>query len=398
MYRVDKNKLSEIENDFSAMRVGSYQYAEESLSNHLSDVFNKNISVQVIKSNEKKNIFVMCVLPEKSIVDKVTMAVMRGDTGLKTVSSLWQKCNNWTVQIDEKICNTKFTNRELTGLTLHEVGHIMDTNSVLNRLNSIMQFTLASASAKDSRSLSSKIYSSIAKLPVIQACMYGNSDSLKKELKADKFASDLGYTTDLVSAMNKIESLAGTKLRDSDKGVELMTNFSLNTVHQLQDRKANLVKYRMNKLKFALPNNFLHESVDEFCDNHLSRKDEDIYSYADMALDKEYFTEFLGIGKVKLDRITQMQVDYVAAKIDTIQNADDKIMLLTYVNSKIELCDYYMILLDNPNASKKYIVTNGMNELLSFKSQLCALRIRILNYRIKDPNKLVVYYPDKYNG
>ena len=92
-----------------------------------------------------------------------------------------------------------------------------------------------------------------------------------------------------------------------------------------------------------------------------------------------------------------MHLDYIQAKITEISSADDKIMLLSYINSKLELCDYYLGILDNQKLSKKFIVPNSRSQLVGFKNQLNRLRDMVLKYKIPNDN-LVVFYPNKYDG
>lgn len=397
MFIIKKEKLQPIENAFSIIKNGDYKNGENELSKNLSDIFKKKISVNIIPVSKSKQFFAMCVIPEESTMNKIASSIMNNKTTLQTVTSLWKKCNTWKVEIDANILTPSFTDRELAGLLMHEVGHIIDTNSVPVRINTIIQYTMAKANAKASSSLSHKTYQALVKIPIVHACTCGDTETIKKELKADKFAANCGYLTDLMSAMTKIERICSTRLA-TDKSIESATNFSINVVNQLRERKAELARTNMGVLKEKLSNNYMKECVDDFIYNVLTQKDEVIYENADLIEKKEYYTEFLGIGKKKLDPITQTQLDYIQAKIDGMESIDDKIMLLSYTNSKLELCDYYLDLLHNPKLAKKYIIPNSEQQLVRFKARLNQLREFILKYKIQDRDRFVVFYPNKYEG
>lgn len=393
MFKLNKEESQKIENACGMLKSGDKNEGINILESVLSKSFKKSFSVNVVETNKRKQFFVMYVIPEDSVVDKITSSVMSGKSNLNTMTSLWKKCEKWTVEIDSAILDTKFTDRELTALILHEVGHTVDTNSVPMRLTNIISFKLASSNMKNSKSLSSKVYSSLAKIPIIASCMY-DENSIKKEIKADKFASACGYAIDLVSAINKLEGMIGSRNPVSQGAAD----FSLNTVGALRNRKLELVKESVNTLLENLPNNTMQTNVLKFGEELKNDSESMIYEKADLIVKNTYFTEFLNITKKKLDKIKQSQLDYIQAKIDDIDSVDDKLALLTYANSKLELCEYYLELLNNPVASKRYVIPNSEKQLIQFRNQLNILRGMIFKYKIQKGDDFVVFYPDKYEG
>lgn len=397
MFKVKPEKLQEIENAFSTLKQGDAGTARDDIAKSLSTIFGKNIGVKIVPANQSKQFFVMCVIPKESVVDKLAESILSEKSNLSTMTSLWKKCQDWTVEIDGNVLNPNFTNRELTGLLMHEVGHIIHTNSVPMRISNIIQFELANASMKEKSSLSNKMYRALVKIPIIHACTCGDGVSLKKELKADHFAMQCGYTNDLVNAMTKIENICSTRI-PTESSIRGATNFAVNSLKQLQERKASIVRRNYITLRKRLGDTYMRECVDEFIKDVLVQKDEVLYESVDLVTKKEYYMEFLNVWKKKLDPVTQTQIDYIAAKMDGIKTVSDKVMLLSYLNSKIDLCEYYLGLLKDPKLAKRYVIINNEKQLRRFIEQLNVLRDRILSIRIRDDDNYVVFYPQGYEG
>ena len=77
---------------------------------------------------------------------------------------------------------------------------------------------------------------------------------------------------------------------------------------------------------------------------------------------------------------------------------DDRVMLITYANSKLDLCNYYLDIYKNPELSKKFIIPNTERQLLSFQQQLNDIREAIIKKSLVKDNDFVVFYPSGYEG
>ena len=103
--------------------------------------------------------------------------------------------------------------------------------------------------------------------------------------------------------------------------------------------------------------------------------------------------------KKKMKRIDPSIVDYVNIRKDDIKSNDDKLMLVSYIYSKLDLIDYYLAIMNNPKYERKYIFANSKNELIRMKMQLEKIRDIIVNYRIPETKySIQVVYPDGYYG
>lgn len=398
MFTVKKEKLQEIENAFSRLQTGNDGGARDEITKALSNIFHKNIGVKIVPENQSKQFFGMCVIPQESVIDKITDSILSEKSNIETMTSLWKKCDNWTVEIDGNVLKNNFTNRELTGLLMHEVGHIIHTNAVPTRIGNIIQFELANVSMKDKASFGNKMYRALVQLPIVQACVCSDPNGLKNELKADGFAMSCGYKNDLFTAITKLEHICATRV-PMESSIRGATNFSVNTIKQLQERKASLARKNCFTLRNRLANgSFAQECVDEFINGVLVKEDKLLYESVDIAQKQDYYVEFLNVLKKKLDPVTQTQIDYIAANLDDIKTVSDKVMMVSYTNSKIDLCEYYISLLRDPAMNGRYRILNTERQLQNFLVQLKSLREKILAVKIKDNDQYVVFYPAGYEG
>ena len=105
------------------------------------------------------------------------------------------------------------------------------------------------------------------------------------------------------------------------------------------------------------------------------------------------------MGKIeKLKRIPSNVVSYVQDEGDAIKDEIDKQMILQYAYKRIEFIDWYCELLDV--GSKKYIVEQSREELLSIKMQLIKAIDTIENRPLPKRGDILgsIEYPEGYEG
>ena len=160
MKTLNKNDLSKIESIFSELKNGNSdgKSSLKELENILNNTYNKSFKVVIISSEKRRYSFVMSVIPEKSIIDKVTNAVANDKTKTDTMVDIWKKCKNWLVEIDSRILDKTFTDRELTALLLHEIGHVIDSDSIPKRIIEVVQYGIVSSSFEAKSLLKKKMF------------------------------------------------------------------------------------------------------------------------------------------------------------------------------------------------------------------------------------------------
>lgn len=397
----------EFEAIFSELKNGmKKQDAIKKLEVTLKKIYKKDFTVKIIKTKERKYSFVMSVIPEQSALDKITSNLLNEKSKKETITDLWEKCNKWTIEIDERVLDNSFTDRELSALLLHEIGHVVCTDSVPTRIKMVIQYSFVSMPFQSKSILKQKMFKKMIQIPLINACVYGNTRTdLKKELKADQFSVKNGYLNELISAMTKIEQRGL-----SHENLSSSTDYMKKSIEMLQKRKAKLVKESYEEITGRLPQDmYMRETVNELINDicnpfqKTTYTDEWLYESVnneiDSIIEDSYITEFLDIRKKKLKPVNQNEIDYVAMKSQDIQSIDDKIMLMSYINSKLDMIEYYLSIMDNPKTAKKYIIPNSENQLNRYRVQLLQIKKYITNYKIPDNSQLIVsWYPKGYEG
>ena len=215
---LNRKNFDSIENAFFILKGDNQnkeaiQLIKESLEKSFDCEFDINIIPSIDTMN--KNLFVMSVYPEIPVIDKIISAVM-SDKGTDAIKSLWEKNKKWTIEIDAKILDDRIidcTKEELTAVLLHEVGHIVCSSSIPNRVSLILRYEIMKSSFKSRMMLKDKVFRLIMSLPVLDACISDNKrdvSSIKEEIKADKFVKKMGYQKELYSVLTKIAEFANS--------------------------------------------------------------------------------------------------------------------------------------------------------------------------------------------
>lgn len=404
--KLNKDKFTAIEGAFLMLKEDSLADAPKTvIKDNLESVFDGfKFTIRVVDTHNPKVTFVMSVFPEVDTASKIVSAMLTGHEE-KIISDLWKKNTKWVIEIDKAIFDgIGFTNKELTALLLHEVGHITITNSIPTRLYTIMSYEVAKTKASNKALIKDELFRSIMSLPILDACVSDKAhSSIRDEIKADKFAKKMGYSNELYSALTKLtDSSRGTSRNDD---ISKLTNFSLSTLDELKERKANLVKKNLIGLSESCNSPYIKEVIDEFVEKVLTEregtfidKNDYIWTRINDDINNYYTTEFFGITKT-LKRIEPADIDYVMIKMEGIKSETDKLMLITYIHSKLDLIDYYLSILKDHKLSRKYTIPNSIPQLEGFRERLMVYRDNILKYRIPDKfNGILVAWPEGYEG
>ena len=388
----------------------------------LSSTFGKTFHVNVIKPKRNAPFYIMSIFPEESTLDKLVASILNEEPD-KELKAIWDENKVWIIEIDSRILTGSFVNansKELTALLLHECGHVIYSNSIPQRMSKVMKYQYAKASIGTKNVMKNGIFKKVLQIPILKACIFENYKThanLKKEVKADIFAVKMGYGEELDSVLNKIIAYSdenkptGAHIdqtpQDVYQAMRSDTDFSINLIEDLKKREAKLTKANFQKMLLDLPSEYtskilggLESSL--FKGNYSKPGDAMTESLMDVvqSLDEHaYMTEAFSILKKKMKRIDPSIVDYVNIRKDDIKSNDDKLMLVSYIYSKMDLINYYLSIMENPKYERKYIFANSRNELLRMKMQLEKLREIIVNYRIPETKYgIQIVYPDGYYG
>ena len=387
----------------------------------LNEVFNNksifksntkyDFNVSVVSSNK---LFVMSVYPERSTIDKIVTALANGSDE-KVISKLWETNKTWTIEIDKNIISSNqsapglyidLSPKELTAMLLHEIGHIMNSNSIIGRVNLILKYEIARAGFKVKALVNDFAFRNIMSLPILDSCIADKKKSgkdLADEIRADKFVTSMGYRNELYNSLKKVSA----KLKsDADKDLREISSFSVDKLKELDERKDKLVKSDLLRLKEETTSPFLESVLDDtinmiFIDGENMYEGEKLdlsYERADNLIDK-YVTEFFIFGQKDLKKIDPAELDYILVQMEGIKNHNDKMMLISYIYSKLDIINYYIDILQSPKLSKKYYVPHTMSQLQQMKERLLSYRDAIIKYKIPERNNnILVQWPNGYEG
>lgn len=406
----NKDVLNKLEDLFNLLlqQPDNRQYMEY-IGQSLSYLTDKNIYVLVIRPDSKhQDCSAMSVFPDFSSLDIIVEGILnqREDYVIKR---LWEGCEDWFIEIDIRILDgdLKLTARELTALTLHEIGHVLYSNSIPHKINTIIKLEVAKAPKLTSLILSNKLFSKILALPIVNLSnMTRSKESLKKEIQADRVAVSFGYRDDLISAIDKIIKISGFSVDTSEKETQELSMFSLRCINDLIERKNHLVKkdlitilsntssiYEKNLLDSVMKT-FIRKPFSSISEN---AKDELIEKTINKITDEFYMSEFFLTSTKRLKRIDPADIDYIGLEINDIRTNDDKMMIVTYIHNKLDIIDYYLDIIDSGNT--KLIVPHSKKELLRMKDILNEYRVSAINKRMPEYRyNIKINYPEGYEG
>ena len=412
--RLKKEAFKSIDNAFLVLQEDkASETGKKIIKDSLNEIFDVEFDIEIIPVNDNSPLFVMSVFPEKSVVSKIISSVTTNSGNIETIKKLWQQNKKWTLEIDERILNKNFincSNRELTALLLHEIGHVVCTNSIPSRISTIIQYEIAKSKLENKILAADKLFSKILALPILNACVSDSRKSdkpLSVEIKADNFAKKMGYQQELLSVLKKITTNQKyPKGGTINKNMEEMTKFSINTLNQLKAREDNLLKKNLISLKKECVSPYIESYIDDFYNTIFETGDKSISSIEHLtfmenradSIVENYYTEFF-FGKKKLSKIDPAELDYIDIKTNEIKNENDKMMLISYIHSKLDIIDFYLEILKDPKLAKKYNVPNSADQLERMRTRLLTSRENILKYKIPERNKgIIIAWPENYEG
>lgn len=417
--RLSRTAMADIDKAFDILKENQdSKVGIDMIKSALENCFDYTFNIRIIKPNPENRdftnmLFVMSVYPEISTVDKIISATI-ANSDIESIKKLWETNKKWEIEIDGRLFDTSIitcSNRELTSILLHEVGHIVYSNDIPSRVSTILKYEIMKSKMKNRLLLKDRVFRLIMTLPILDACVNdtGDKTSLKEELKADTFVKKMGYSKELQSMITKIMKIQKSNMT-RDVKMKKANDFSMQFLDDYQSRKDALAKKSLFGIKkynesvyidniLNEINESLFESFDDTMSMTLSNKVQYMQERADKIVEDGYFTEFFIFGKKKLKKIEPYEIDYCVVKLESCTSLTDKMMIITYISSKLDLVNYYISILENPKESKKYNIPNSKQQLVDFKNRLEILREKAINFKLPEKDKhILVKWPTGYEG
>lgn len=413
LLKINKDVFTNMENAFTKLKTSEGDItAASQLADALHTLTGKNFIVTVVgeRNLAKEECVVMSIYPEESTIDAVINAIVLEQND-SIITKVWNETMKWNIEIDRKILTDKanLSEKELTALILHEVGHIVYSNTIPARLSRVVRLEYAKSNLVQKQLLKDTLFGKILSFPILHACNANvNKSNIKTELQADKYAVKAGYGNELKSAMDKVFVLAGSSNSNTDDELKSLYGFSIDSLTALQKRQNSLVRRNFGKMIISTPSKFakgvitkLNSSLSGNTDINgsvtESVKDEYIHNRIQKITDDFYCSEFFFNRVHKLKRIDPADIDYIGMEVDNIKSNDDKMMIVTYIYNKLDTIDYYLAILDSKNP--RYAVPHSRESLISMRNTLEKYKADALARKLPSVSYTVgIQYPAGYEG
>ena len=397
--------FSDIKEDFSKSKASCNK-----IENILNNSLHKKMTINIINPSSNNTFFVMSIFPEKSTLDKIVEAIVNSEDS-KLIQKIWEETNEWIIEIDKRVFDDKVVNvtpKEMTALLLHEIGHMVYSNSIPQRISRVVKFEFVKLNIGKKKILQNKTFGSVLKLPIADACTYRNGeakDNIGKELKADLFVTKMGYGPELESILRKFSEIPIKS--ENDDSMKQSTAFSVDIINNFEKRKAAVAKKNLNDLATKIPSEYIKSTINDLSNLLFSAKGnkpeevrmEYIEERANEIADGAYITEFFDFRVKKFKRIDPRKIDYIDIQRQNIRNNDDKMILLNYIYTNLDKINYYLAILDNPEYSRKYRIEDSREQLEHYKNRLLKSRDIVVNYKIPEVHYgIEITYPAGYEG
>lgn len=375
--------------------------------------FDINFTINIV-NNDTREFFGMSIYPNKNQIEKIIDAIVNKKSSTDVVIDLWQKTDEWVLEIDSILLYDKNLNAnpaEIVAVLLHEIGHVVYSNSIPQRVNRILRYKMMHANLALKKLISWPKAQKIIQLVFVDACSSKNFryTNLKTERVADQFVEKMGYGENLNNFIDKLVATQGNRLvnrteEQVDQDVTATVNWTFVNIAELEFRRSNLRTTLQTEL-LKNPSRFVRDIVYDIRSTFFG-KGESENPYTD-AVREQYLTNEFNVivkegllsifdknGKVK--KITQADIDILSVEVGRIENEDDKIYVLDLIYDKLSAINAALDLIKNGQKEK---VPVSKDTLESFKAQLERMRIMALETPIK-PKQYGVFikYPKGYEG
>jgi predicted transcriptional regulator len=383
----------------------------DAIKRTLKRMFDLNIDITLV-NNTTNNFFGMVIYPSISSMDKVLDAIVKEKTTTDRILELWAENKEWYLEIDSILLYDRHLNcnpAELTAVMLHEIGHVIYSNTIPQRVTKIIRSELVSLTYSMKELCKKSIVSKLFELCIIEACSSKDYTfhSTHNEVDADRFVMKMGYGQELDNFVGKLLATQGFKDINNDDGeldanVKIMSRWAVDNITEIQMRKTKL-KHSLDIEMLRTPSVFIKDAMQKIKDIFV-KKEGSAYKQAlsEQTLLKthtkivtESILDFVdNIGKIK--KIQQVDIDIIAVQIEKMENQDDKIYLLDLIYDKIELVHTALDMIEKGKTDK---VSQSKVTLLGFQTQLEKMRNQILTTKVKEKQYGVfIKYPAGYEG
>lgn len=390
----------------------SRQDVEESLRN-IERVLQRKYDLQfnvTLVDNKSNQFFGMSIYPSRNLVDTLVDEILNKKSKSDAIEQLWAQNKKWYLEIDSLLLHDPTLNTnpaEMVAVLLHEIGHIVFSNSVPARINKVLRYELMKLSFNMKKLVKWKKSQALFSLVFAEACG-SKSFSLRRELDADKYVVKMGYGSNIADFIEKLLLANGNSMvdrteREMEKDVRSITTWTLENIGELEYRKTKLRSMLQTEI-LKNPSVYVRNMVFNIKTKFFGGND--VNSYKEIVAEQYLIREHQTIVREglldlfdkygKLKKIKQSDIDIIEVEKGRISNEDDKIFVLDMIYDKLDEINAGLDLIAQKKSDRVYV---SKDKLVGFKNQLEKLRKETLEVKIKDKQYgLFIQYPEGYEG
>lgn len=387
----------------------------QTISRVISRRFDLNFTINLIQ-NKQNTFFGMSIIPAHSLMDTFLARIINEKAPQDTLNELWAQNKDWTLEVDSILLydtNLNANPAEMVAILLHEIGHVVFSNTVPQRINKVMRLELMKLSYTAKKIVRWKRAQHLFDFVFVEACGSKNFH-LTHELEADKFVVKMGYGQNLSEFVQKLLTTQGNALinrseKAMEKDVQAIVQWSVDNLTELE--------FRTTKLRAMLQTELLRSSSlvvrdiaarikkSFFGSNEKNTFDtivqeqyllQEYKRVKELEPTKEGFFGLFDSKTKKLKKLTQSDIDVITIEMARIVNQDDKIYVLDLIYENL---DIVLTGLEMYTRKDNDRVPVSKDTLLRYKKELEELRKQVLAVKIKEPQYGVfVKYPKGYEG
>jgi hypothetical protein len=346
-----------------------------SLKSALNKFFTDAECKEVIyTSNTDKCFFGMCVMPQ---IDGTQVEhIITSEDPFRVT--------HYYLEIDSKLLSPvlNLTTKELTAVTLHEIGHMVNTAAPADEVRQELDVYLM----KNDETLSLKDSANYREL-----IAYGFKDAMHKitsmfvgsnyeEVLADQFVIDCGYGDALVSALNKITHNTRSLNRDvSNKFI--VFSWMMRIYKNVTERRITAM-HALRKARSYTPSKLERREIDATL-IRLNSMGEELHenSMADKIASARH--------KYKYDILRQYEDDYyeLAIRLKSSNTEDDALRLLRDINRRLSVVEEFLNteVLDEPERKRFFKLQENLINLRETLSSRNISKSRMLSLWVEYP-------------
>lgn len=386
-------------------------------------VFDIQPTIHIVENNTS-NFFGMTITPKT--MDRLVMVILEERSTKDQLYEAWRNEKEWVIEIDDVLLydkNLNATPSEIVAVLLHEMGHVIYSNTAISRAQRVIKLALINSGAKYKKVLKNCLFQPLLHLPFYESCNTKRfslpQDVHKEEYIADKFAVQYGYGMQLESFITKLLKTQGNQLIDRpseemDDDVAILMVWTIENISLLEHRKDRL-KHALDVEEHRSPSKTIKTIIGRIRNSIFKTDISEPYQQlvemqqisesicylmektteTSMKLKNPPLMKSL-MGKRKVEKITERELNLLSVEVDKIWYADDKIYVLDLLADFIEKVEYRLELIRNGLGDRVPQSKQSLEDILKRAKEM---EQRALSIELRDQQYgLYVRYPKDYEG